>query len=90
MDYISREDAITIVKWWFDVAGIRPDNVILSIKDLPAADVVERKKGKWLPHKDEDNEWSFGYECSECGGWYMLRYGETNFCPDSGAAIRQE
>ena len=41
MDYISREDAITIVKTWFLVRGIRPDNVILNIKTLPSADVVE-------------------------------------------------
>ena len=43
-----------------------------------------RKTGKWIPHEDEDGE-HYGDKCSECGEWYVMPYGKTNFCPNCGS-----
>lgn len=52
-----------------------------TAKSIPAADVVERKKGKW-------ERLSRGDVCSECGfntGRYSIG---LNFCPNCGADMR--
>lgn len=60
-------------------------NVIETIRELPAA---EPRKGRWLRHEDEDGE-HYGDECSECGEWYVMPYGKTNFCPNCGARMEE-
>ncbi len=50
---------------------------------------IERKTGKWIPHEDEDGE-HYGDKCSECGEWYVMPYGKTNFCPNCGARMEDE
>ena len=55
---------------------------------LPSAQ-PERKTGRWIPHEDEDGE-HYGDKCSECGEWYVMPYGKTNFCPNCGANMRGE
>lgn len=49
----------------------------------------ERKRGRWIPHEDEDGE-HYGDKCSVCGEWYVMPYGKTKFCPDCGADMRGE
>ena len=48
---------------------------------------IERKTGEWIPREDEDGE-HYGDKCSECGEWYVMPYGKTNFCPNCGAYMR--
>lgn len=53
-----------------------------QIHDFPAADVVERKRGKWISGK-----------CDQCGEhapyWCMAStYCKSNFCPNCGAYMR--
>lgn len=48
---------------------------------LPAADVVERKKGKWL-----DMQFFPDGECSVCHRTSEVR---TNYCPYCGADMRE-
>lgn len=60
------------------------------VKALPAADVVERKKGKWIKSNIPNEK----YVCSECGGacWYYDCKGKvakSNFCPNCGADMRE-
>ena len=59
-----------------------------ALNKLPSAQ-PERKKGKWIPHEDEDGE-HYGDKCSECGEWYVMPYGKTNFCPNCGADMRAD
>lgn len=65
------------------------DDVKAELEDAPTADVAERKKGKWIAYEDEDGE-HYGDKCSECGEWYVMPYGKTNFCPNCGADMREE
>lgn len=59
------------------------------LKSIPAADVVERKKGKWIRPVPGDGE----PYCSECKAEAPLSCGRflhhwyTNFCPNCGAKM---
>lgn len=59
------------------------DRHIKEIRNLPAADVIERKKGEWIPF---DVDFDVFYRCSNCG-YDGLPY-PTNFCQDCGADMR--
>ena len=74
-DYISREAAIHVCEYSF-----WPENVKRRIKELPAADVVDVVHGEWnmYPIADGMNQ------CSKCG---LLRFGESNYCPNCGAKM---
>lgn len=52
-----------------------------DIARFPCADVVERKRGKWI-YDD------FGYHCSECWTRYPNEItDELNYCPNCGAQM---
>ena len=70
--------------------GVEWDKALATamLEDLPSAQ-PERKTGRWIPHEDEDGE-HYGDKCSECGEWYVMPYGKTNFCPNCGADMRGE
>lgn len=61
---------------------------IIDIEHAPTI-VPERKRGRWMPHEDEDGE-HYGDKCSVCGEWYVMPYGKTNFCPNCGAYMGGE
>ena len=86
-DYIKREDALEVVrKSSISYLGTR-FAIEDAIEDIPAADVVERKTGKW----------SEEYKCSECGYSAVIRVEHDgsvvwesepfNFCPNCGARL---
>ena len=67
------------------------DNLLFIARMIPAADVVERKRGKWDIADGDANVWY----CSECGNEWMLNDGtpeENNmaYCPYCGADMREE
>jgi len=78
-EYIKREDALDA---WYDKERYT------DIEAIPSADVVERKKGKWIKGVGE-NGVSTSLFCSECNlenrHWY-----EWNYCPNCGADMRGE
>ena len=93
-EYIKREDLLDL----YDLDGLEVENakvpldvVIQNIKDMPSADVVKRKKGKWI-----------NYKCSECGEPIPIskvtlrgevvweRDQKPNFCPNCGAKMESE
>lgn len=85
-DTISRQAAIDAVKqreWLTEDAKEILEEVLTQ---LPSAQ-PERKTGRWIPHEDEDGE-HYGDKCSECGEWYVMPYGKTNFCPNCGADMK--
>lgn len=69
------------------IGGIK--DALEEIDGIPAADVVERKTGKWKKHY-ADHE-AFGVRpffryCSECNEATIYPY---NFCPHCGADMRE-
>lgn len=65
---------------------IADNRLKIWLDDIPAADVVERKKGKW--GRDE-----FGSKCSCCGLYaYRDKFGEpweSDFCPNCGCGCER-
>ena len=82
-EYISREDALKIADEFYDHPIGK--GIAKSIFCLPAADVVERKKGKW--ELEPEYGW---YICSACRDEVTVKSGRTNFCPNCGADMRGE
>ena len=73
-----------------------------KIDEIPTADVVERKTGKWITMSDADGVY---WSCSECGedipriAHYNPQFDlfprletidKTNFCPHCGARMEIE
>ena len=61
-----------------------------KIADIPSADVVERKTGKWI--EQEDGWGGYYYDCSVCNESWTTIDGTPwdngmNFCPNCGAEM---
>lgn len=82
-EYIKREDAEEVVTHFMHSGGFSVADFIYAFGKIPVADVVERKKGKWIkPTRVPD---SMLEECSVCGfdcGAYTF-----NYCPHCGAKM---
>ncbi|MBO6270154.1 MAG: hypothetical protein J6N19_13580 [Clostridium sp.] len=64
-EYVNRDEVIQAVETYFiDVLELNPDICIDGIRSLPAADVVEKQQGEWIPvtsrpmDEEERAEWS--------------------------------
>ena len=81
-EYIDRDAAIAAC---FDGFADCRDDCAANIRSIPAADVVERKTGKWkgggksafFPEQEI-------YCCSECDRHYFNNF---RFCPHCGAQM---
>lgn len=89
-DYIKREDALKA----FANAHPLDYNAIAYatwIKNIPAADVVERKVGRW--EYTEMYYDDYAWVCSVCGETWVLNDGtpaenNMNYCPNCGASMQ--
>lgn len=64
------------------------DTVIDVLHDTQTADVVERKKGRWVDETFEFEPWwvvHHPYKCNQCG---ERSEEDSNFCPNCGADMR--
>ena len=55
----------------------------------PLRNVVERKRGKWIPIKDDEHWYVLRWKCSCCGFWTTSDK-MANYCEDCGADMRGE
>ena len=58
------------------------------LEAIDKAPTVETPRGgSWIPHVTEDGCRS-GYDCSECGDWYIMDAGRNSrYCPSCGARM---
>lgn len=91
-DYIKREDAVNAV-FESHIHFNEHLRVTERINAIPAADVVERKRGKWSYERvDFSVAVSPGAyvisspTCSVCG---FHEFEATNFCPNCGSDMRK-
>ena len=101
-DYISRETAIRAFRdyemnmkaegWQAQLEYGR-----CLIEQLPADDVRENKRGKWIWHETplHDGTIAFAIQCSVCKEIFTEtdvceKPMEYNFCPNCGADMREE
>ena len=61
---------------------IRPPFAV--IRDFPAADVAEAKRGKWIRMDSDDEAIS---KCSVCQFPVSTFWNESNYCPNCGAKM---
>lgn len=57
-----------------------------DIYGIPPADVVEVKRGIWLPRNSGFQKW---FRCSECA-YRLYETKGTKFCPNCGADMREK
>ena len=60
-----------------------------KLKALPSVTIQETRKGHWIEHPHEwGTNWEYSmYECSECNEYTV---GDSDFCPNCGADMREE
>ena len=89
-EYIKREDVMERVgRWQLNTR----EAIAEMVMSVPSADVVGRKRGKWI----KDCNAAFFWKCSECGAYifwrkeeYLLRNeDEPNYCPNCGSDLRE-
>lgn len=72
---------------WTDGAIDAQEQIAKSIGEIPAADVVERKRGEWVSRTVDREVTSYiKTECGNCNFEGELWY---NFCPNCGADMRK-
>ena len=94
-EYINIDDQIVVT----DTRGRERETTVRHIFEMnkgvyTAADVVERKRGKWIDRDDVHYGWNT-WQCSVCGDEFILEEGTPdvngyNFCPNCGADMRGE
>jgi rubrerythrin len=100
-DFIKRSDALALAEKFSETDMDETDYVsfYMDLEDLPSADVVERKRGKWMPAREDvsssgmhdKTEW-YGYvfECNLCGEHLMIdEETRPNYCPNCGAEMEK-
>ena len=78
-DTISRRMAIDAI------FGRSHEIIKMRIGNLPSAQ-PQRKRGKWIRQSNKRKTLYGWYQCSECGAFCG---GETNFCSECGADMRE-
>lgn len=64
------------------------DDMLTFVEDFPAADVEERKTGKWVLKTFDDGYGEYQlYECDKCGA---VRAHRANYCHNCGARMVEE
>ena len=66
--------------WWEDDRQKLFDSIVDS---QPTVDAEPVRHGKWIEYPAADGM----NQCSECG---VLRFGESNYCPNCGARMDEE
>lgn len=102
-EYIEREAALNICQKEYEERLEMCDycgdtvawNIGGQIKKLPAADVAEVKRGKWIEVQKENiwNDIVPVLECSACGKYTVGTRGimtKSNYCPNCGAKMNLE
>ena len=94
-EYIEREAAIKLFNFAvLDCLGMEPTiragDIIKALESIPAADVREVKRGRWI-NQGADSE-----ICSACGSRFYISAlfavginDEPDFCPNCGAWMEE-
>ena len=84
-EYIERDMVMKLVKLGYLVGNHNYSKVCKLIEDIPAADVVERKTGKWEIEICDDGYGAYNvYKCDQCGD---LSAQPRNYCRECGARM---
>lgn len=79
-DLIRRQDAIDVVRKWFDKIELNGDICIDGIISLPT---VRPKTGTWIKRP----KGALGYICTACGKSDVSN--KFDYCPNCGAKMKE-
>jgi len=82
--YVDFDKVITTYKTF---GHLNLHNMLEAFNEIPAADVVPIKHGKWIDEIDSWDRQHIG-KCSECGQKYC-DFMYFHFCPNCGADMRE-
>ena len=85
-EYIEREEVERVIEGLaggFDYIECGWKFAVKKIKEVPAADVVPVRHGRWLNYDDTER---FTANCSLCGSCIDTRF-SMNYCPNCGARM---
>lgn len=96
-EYIKRKDVIekicNLCKIENDDCSYPRCTIINTVKNIPAADVIERKRGEWIRVTEKLGE---SWMCSECMEEFIPHDGMeefasyAHFCPNCGTQMGDE
>lgn len=86
-DLPSAEPDDEEANYWHEKANSYEQTLVKLAQSI--AEQPERKKGRWIPQEAENGD-PYGDKCSECGEWYVMPEGKTNYCPNWGAWMEGE
>lgn len=78
-DLMSWSETVSLT----DDGGIDINDFEEKLKSMPTIDAEPVQHGKWFEYPIADGM----NQCSVCG---VLRFGESNYCPNCGAYMRGE
>lgn len=76
-------DAETVKEDYYDGMEGGVENVMKCIDEAPTVDAEPVRHGKWIEYPTADGM----NQCSACG---VLRFGESNYCPNCGARMDED
>lgn len=79
-------DAVIAAEKVSEKHNIPLSELVDNFAEIPSADVVEVKRGKWIRH-EQDGAIFADYECSVCSA-YPTGGIRSNYCPNCGADMR--
>ena len=65
------------------MANLAKDILLVALNNMPTVDAEPVRHGKWIEYPIADGM----NQCSACG---VLRFGESNYCPNCGARMDEE
>ena len=81
-EYIERAAAIEAIRKYQYPYGVE-----FLLSNIPAADVVEVRHGRW---EMAPCNGVYDMRCSACGFCPGIRFFSSNYCPDCGARMDKE
>lgn len=88
--YFTKEEATKRLIEYFQCSHISESFIRAVVEQIPAADVRPVVRGKWIHKPGRDGEWI----CDQCSHELEFIDGRTfgmpNYCPNCGAAMREE
>lgn len=83
-EYIERAAAL-------DTIGVQNNRIWNEVYDLPTANVVEVRHGRWILEREPDGT-PYCFHCSVCDSDFrhIGIMSATDFCPDCGARMDKE
>lgn len=96
-EYIEREYLLDLYKGFdtpeYEKLSVPCPVVYQNVLDVPAADVVPVRHGRWIQHYVGQERTPWGSDCSVCGEWLVIdrlvMQEKYHYCPNCCAKMEE-